>query len=217
MAGHVHPGNSTVVINGTYFVTTRTLGGSVDTSHGFRTYVVYPDGRVQINPETLTYKNYAVVAQGTNAAQIYADSDLLPGTIAIDLPGQYQGLKALNGTAQLVEAKKHPLTKYTRYYISIVGKPIWLAIGDYAPALTLSVEKIMPRSLTHGDVVTITIKAEDPNVGTSFLTVDGKKILASYPGEQPVYQYRFRYDKPTTLQIQAPGGQPTTVQIGQAT
>ncbi|ABL87257.1 metallophosphoesterase [Pyrobaculum islandicum DSM 4184] len=217
MAGHVHSGNSTVVINGTYFVTTRTLGGSIDKSHGFRTYVVYPDGRVQIDPETLTYKNYAVVTWGTKAAQIYIDSDLLPGTIAIDLPGQYQGLKTLNGTAQLVEAKKHPLAKYTRYYISIVGKPVWLAIGDYAPAPAVAIEKIMPRFPTPGDVVTVTIKAEDPNVGIPFLTVDGKKILASYPSEQPVYQYRFKYDKPTTLQIQAPGGQPTTIQIGQAT
>jgi hypothetical protein len=50
MSGHVHGGNSTIVINGTYFVTTRTMGGAIDTSHGFRTYVVYPNCTIKIDP-----------------------------------------------------------------------------------------------------------------------------------------------------------------------
>lgn len=65
ISGHVHSGNSTVVIDGTYFVTTRTLGGSIDTSHGFREVVVYPDGRVEVGEEVLTYKNFAVVTWGS--------------------------------------------------------------------------------------------------------------------------------------------------------
>jgi 3',5'-cyclic AMP phosphodiesterase CpdA len=122
MSGHVHGGNSTIIINGTYFVTTRTLGGSIDTSHGFRTYVVFPNGTVKVDPEVWTYKKFAVVTWGSKAAQIYIDSDMVSGTLAVDLPGDYAGVKALNGTAELVKAEKHPLGKYTRYVIKLSGQ-----------------------------------------------------------------------------------------------
>jgi hypothetical protein len=154
MSGHVHGGNSTVIINGTYFVTTRTLGGSIDTSHGFRTYVVYPNGTVKVDPEVLTYRKFAVVTWGSKAAQIYIDSDMVSGTLAIDLPGDYAGVKALNGTAELVKAEKHPLGKYTRYALKLSGQPIWVVVGEYAPAPKITVERILPRSPTPGDVVT---------------------------------------------------------------
>jgi 3',5'-cyclic AMP phosphodiesterase CpdA len=217
VSGHVHGGNSTVVINGTYFVTTRTLGGSIDTSHGFRTYVVYPNGTVKVDPEVLTYRKFAVVTWGSKAAQIYIDSDMVSGTLAVDLPGDYAGVKALNGTAELVKAEKHPLGKYTRYVLKLSGQPIWVVVGEYAPAPKITVERILPRSPTPGDVVTLTIRAEDPNVGIPFLVVNGTRVLASYLEEQPVYLYRFTYKSPTTLTIQAPGGTPVTIQIGQPT
>jgi 3',5'-cyclic AMP phosphodiesterase CpdA len=217
MSGHVHSGNSTIIINGTYFVTTRTLGGSIDTSHGFRTYVVYPNGTVKVDPEVLTYKKFAVVTWGSKAAQIYIDSDMVSGTLAVDLPGDYAGVKALNGTAELVKAKKHPLGKYTRYVFKLSGQPIWVVVGEYAPAPKITVERILPRSPTPGDVVTVTIRAEDPNVGIPFLVVNGTRVLASYLEEQPVYLYRFTYKSPTTLAIQAPGGTPITIRIGQPT
>lgn len=217
MSGHVHSGNSTIVINGTYFVTTRTLGGSIDTSHGYRSYVVYPDGRVEIGREVWTYKNFAVLTWGSKAAQLYIDSDLAPGEITIDLPSDYSGLKVLNGSAQLVKVQRHPLGKYTRYTIKLSGRPVWIAIGNYAPAPAVKVEKVLPRSPTPGDLVTVTISADDPNVGVPFLLINGQRVLGSYFEEKPVYIYKFTYQKPTALQILAPGGQPTTIQIGQAT
>ncbi|ABP50737.1 MULTISPECIES: metallophosphoesterase [Pyrobaculum] len=217
MAGHVHSGNSTIVINGTYFVTTRTLGGSIDTSHGFRTYVVYPDGRVEVDKELWTFKNFTVLTWGTKAAQIYAESSLLPPTITIDLPGEFAGLKVFNGTAELVKAERHPLGKYTRYTLKIAGKRLWLALGDYQPSPTVEVVRILPRSPTPGDVVTVTIRATDPNVGVPFITVNGQRILASYLEEQPVYIYKFKYTAPTTLQAAAPSGKPLSLQIGQPT
>jgi 3',5'-cyclic AMP phosphodiesterase CpdA len=218
MSGHVHGGNSTIVINGTYFVTTRTLGGDIRTSHGFRTYVVYPNGTVKVDPEVLTYRKFAVVAWGSKAAQIYIDSDLVPGTLAVDLPGDYAGVKALNGTAELVKAEKHPLGKYTRYVIKLSGQPIWVVVGQYAPAPKITVEEILPRSPAPGDVVTLTIRAEDPNVGIPFLVINGTRVLAFYLEGQPAYFfYRFTYRSPTTVLIQAPGGTPITIQIGQPT
>ncbi len=217
MSGHVHGGNSTIVINGTYFVTTRTLGGSIDTSHGFRTYVVYPNGTVKIDPETWTYKKFAVLTWGSKAAQIYIDSDMIAGTLTIDLPGDYAGLKVFNGTAELVKVEKHPLGKYTRYTIQLSGQPIWIAVGQYAPAPKITVERILPRSPTPRDLVTVTIRAEDPNVGMPFLIVNGTRVLASYLEEQPSYLYKFTYTGPTTVLIQAPDGTPITLQIGQPT
>ncbi|MFZ8807497.1 MAG: metallophosphoesterase family protein [Pyrobaculum sp.] len=217
MSGHVHGGNSTIVINGTYFVTTRTLGGAIGTSHGFRTYVVYPNGTVKVDPEVLTYKKFAVVTWGSKAAQIYIDSDMVSGTLAVDLPGDYAGVKALNGTAELVKTEKHPLGKYNRYVIKLSGQPIWVVVGEYAPAPKITVERILPRSPTPGDVVTLTIRAEDPNVGIPFLVINGTRVLASYLEEQPAYLYRFTYRSPTTVPIQAPGGTPITIQIGQPT
>jgi len=218
VSGHVHGGNSTIVINGTYFVTTRTLGGAIGTSHGFRTYIVYPNGTVKVDPEVLTYKKFAVVTWGSKAAQIYIDSDLVSGTLAVDLPGDYAGVKALNGTAELVKAEKHPLGKYNRYVIKLSGQPIWVVVGEYAPAPKITVEEILPRSPTPGDLVTVTIRAEDPNVGIPFLVVNGTRVLAPYLEEQPAYFfYRFTYRSPTTVLIQAPGGTPVTIQIGQPT
>jgi 3',5'-cyclic AMP phosphodiesterase CpdA len=217
MSGHVHGGNSTIIINGTYFVTTRTLGGAIGTSHGFRTYIVYPNGTVKVDPEVLTYRKFAVVTWGSKAAQIYIDSDMVSGTLAIDLPGDYAGVKALNGTAELVKAEKHPLGKYNRYVLKLSGQPIWVVVGEYAPAPKITVEEILPRNPTPGDVVTVTIRAEDPNVGIPFLVINGTRVLASYLEEQPVYLYRFTYKSPTTLTIQAPGGTPITIQIGQPT
>jgi len=217
MSGHVHGGNSTIIINGTYFVTTRTLGGSIDTSHGFRTYVVYPNGTVKVDPEVWTYKKFAVVTWGSKAAQIYIDSNMVSGTLAVDLPGDYAGLKTFNGTADLVKAEKHPLGKYTRYVIKLSGQPIWVVVGEYAPAPKITVERILPRSPTPGDVVTLTIRAEDPNVGIPFLVINGTRLLASYLEEQPAYLYKFIYKAPTTVPIQAPGGTPITIQIGQPT
>ena len=217
MSGHVHGGNSTIVINGTYFVTTRTLGGAIDTSHGFRTYIVYPNGTIKIDPESLTYKKFAVVTWGSKAAQIYIDSDMVSGTLAVDLPGDYAGLKTFNGTADFVKAEKHPLGKYTRYVLKLSGQPIWVVVGEYAPAPKVAVEKILPRSPTPGDLVTVTIRAEDPNVGIPFLIVNGTRLLASYLEEQPTYLYKFVYKAPTTVPIQAPGGTPITIQIGQPT
>jgi 3',5'-cyclic AMP phosphodiesterase CpdA len=188
------------------------------TSHGFRTYVVYPNGTVKVDPEVLTYRKFAVVTWGSKAAQIYIDSDLVPGTLAVDLPGDYAGVKALNGTAELVKAEKHPLGKYTRYVIKLSGQPIWVVVGQYAPAPKITVEEILPRSPTPGDVVTLTIRAEDPNVGIPFLVINGTRVLAFYLEEQPVYFfYRFTYRSPTTVLIQAPGGTPITIQIGQPT
>jgi 3',5'-cyclic AMP phosphodiesterase CpdA len=217
VSGHVHGGNSTVVINGTYFVTTRTLGGAIGTSHGFRSYVVYPNGTVKVDPEVWTYKKFAVVTWGSKAAQIYIDSDMVSGTLAVDLPGDYAGVKALNGTAELVKTEKHPLGKYNRYVIKLSGQPIWVVVGEYAPAPKITVERILPRSPTPGDVVTLTIRAEDPNVGIPFLVINGTRVLASYLEEQPAYLYRFTYRSPTTVPIQAPGGTPITIQIGQPT
>jgi 3',5'-cyclic AMP phosphodiesterase CpdA len=217
MSGHVHGGNSTIVINGTYFVTTRTLGGAIGTSHGFRTYVVFPNGTVKVDPEVWTYRKFAVVTWGSKAAQIYIDSDMVSGTLAVDLPGDYAGVKALNGTAELVKTEKHPLGKYNRYVIKLSGQPIWVVVGEYAPAPKITVERILPRSPTPGDVVTLTIRAEDPNVGIPFLVINGTRVLASYLEEQPAYLYRFTYRSPTTVPIQAPGGTPITIQIGQPT
>jgi len=217
MSGHVHSGNSTIIINGTYFVTTRTLGGSIDTSHGFRTYVVYPNGTVKVDPEVWTYKKFAVVTWGSKAAQIYIDSDMVSGTLAVDLPGDYAGLKTFNGTADLVKAEKHPLGKYTRYVLKLSGQPIWVVVGEYTPAPKITVERILPRSPTPRDIVTVTIRAEDPNVGIPFLVVNGTRLLASYLEEQPAYLYKFIYKAPTTVPIQSPGGTPITIQIGQAT
>jgi 3',5'-cyclic AMP phosphodiesterase CpdA len=217
MRGHVHGGNSTIVINGTYFVTTRTLGGAIGTSHGFRSYVVYPNGTVRVDPEVWTYRRFAVVTWGSRAAQIYIDSDLVSGTLAVDLPGDYAGVKALNGNADLVKAEKHPPGKYNRYVIKLSGQPIWVVVGEYAPAPKITVEMILPRSPTPGDVVTLTIRAEDPNVGIPFLVINGTRVLASYIEEQPAYLYRFTYRSPTTVPIQAPGGTPITIQIGQPT
>ncbi|ABO07687.1 metallophosphoesterase family protein [Pyrobaculum calidifontis] len=217
MAGHVHSGNSTIVINGTYFVTTRTLGGSIDTSHGFRTYVVYPDGRVEVSRETWTYKNFAVATWGSRAAQFYIDSEFVGGVVAVDLPGNYTGVRALQGDAKLLDAKVHPMGKYARYTIAVSGRPVWLAVGDYAPAPTIKVEKITPRSPTTGDLVTINFRAEDPAAGVPFIVVNGTRVLASYLEEQPVYIYRFKYSKPVQLSAAAPGGQPLTVQIGAPT
>jgi 3',5'-cyclic AMP phosphodiesterase CpdA len=217
ISGHVHGGNSTIVINGTYFVTTRTLGGAIGTSHGFRTYVVYPNGTVKVDPEVWTYRKFAVVTWGSKAAQIYIDSDMVSGTLAVDLPGDYAGVKALNGTAELVKAEKHPLGKYNRYVIKLSGQPIWVVVGEYAPAPKITVERILPRSPTPGDVVTLTIRAEDPNVGIPFLVINGTRVLASYLEEQPAYLYRFTYKSPTTVPIQAPGRTPITIQIGQPT
>ncbi len=217
MSGHVHGGNSTIVINGTYFVTTRTLGGDIRTSHGFRTYVIYPNGTVKVDPEVLTYRKFAVVTWGSKAAQIYIDSDLVSGTLAVDLPGDYVGLKTLNGTAELVKTEKHPLGKYNRYVIKLSGHPIWVVVGEYAPAPKITVEEILPRSPTPGDLVTVTIRAEDPNVGIPFLVINGTRVLASYLEEQPAYLYRFTYKSPTTVPILAPGGTPITIQIGQPT
>jgi hypothetical protein len=217
MSGHVHGGNSTIIINGTYFVTTRTLGGSIDTSHGFRTYVVFPNGTVKVDPEVWTYKKFAVVTWGSKAAQIYLDSDMVSGTLAVDLPGDYAGVKALNGTAELVKAEKHPLGKYTRYVLKLSGQPIWVVVGEYAPAPKITVERILPRSPTPGDLVTVTIRAEDLNVGIPFLIVNETRVLASYLEEQPAYLYKFKYKAPTTVPIQAPGGTPITIQIGQPT
>jgi 3',5'-cyclic AMP phosphodiesterase CpdA len=217
MSGHVHGGNSTIVINGTYFVTTRTLGGSIDTSHGFRTYVVFPNGTVKVDPEVWTYKKFAVATWGSKAAQIYIDSDMVSGTLAVDLPGDYAGLKTFNGTAELVKAEKHPLGKYTRYVLKLSGRPIWVVVGEYAPAPKITVERILPRSPTPGDLVTVTIRAEDPNVGIPFLIVNETRVLASYLEEQPAYLYKFKYKAPTTVPIQAPGGTPITIQIGQPT
>jgi 3',5'-cyclic AMP phosphodiesterase CpdA len=218
MSGHVHGGNSTIIINGTYFVTTRTLGGDIRTSHGFRTYVVYPNGTVKVDPEVLTYRKFAVVTWGSKAAQIYIDSDMVSGTLAIDLPGDYAGVKALNGTAVLVKAEKHPLGKYTRYVLKLSGEPIWVVVGEYAPAPKITVEEILPRSPTPGDVVTLTIRAEDPNVGIPFLVINGTRVLAFYLEGQPAYfSYRFTYRSPTTVLIQTPGGTPITIQIGQPT
>ena len=217
MAGHVHSGNSTIVINGTYFVTTRTLGGSIDTSHGFRTYVVYPDGRVEVSRETWTYKNFAVATWGSRAAQFYIDSEFVGGVVAVDLPGNYTGVRALQGDAKLLDAKVHPMGKYARYTIAVSGRPVWLAVGDYAPAPTIKVEKITPRSPTTGDLVTINFRAEDPAVGVPFIVVNGTRVFASYLEEQPVYIYKFKYSKPVQLSAAAPGGQPLTVQIGAPT
>jgi len=217
MAGHVHGGNSTIVINGTYFVTTRTLGGSIDTSHGFRTYVVYPDGRVEIGRETWTYKNFAVATWGSRAAQLYIDSEFVGGVVAVDLPGNYTGVRALQGDAKLLDAEVHPMGKYARYTIAVSGRPVWLAVGDYAPAPTVRVEKITPRSPTPGDLVTINFRAEDPAVGVPFIVVNGTRVFASYLEEQPVYIYKFKYSKPVQLSAAAPGGQPLTVQIGTPT
>jgi hypothetical protein len=217
MSDHVHGGNSTIIINGTYFVTTRTLGGDIRTSHGLRSYVVYPNGTVKVDPEVLTYKKFAVVTWGSKAAQIYIDSDIVSGTLAIDLPSDYAGVKALNGTAELVKAEKHPLGKYTRYVLKLSGQPIWVVVDEYAPAPKITVEEILPRGPTSGDLVTLTIRAEDPNVGVPFLVVNGTRVLASYLEEQPAYLYRFTYKSPTTLTIQAPGGTPITIQIGQPT
>jgi hypothetical protein len=208
MSGHVHGGNSTIIINGTYFVTTRTLGGSIDTSHGFRTYVVFPNGTVKVDPEVWTYKKFAVATWGSKAAQIYIDSDMVSGTLAVDLPGDYAGLKTFNGTAELVKAEKHPLGKYTRYVLKLSGRPIWVVVGEYAPAPKITVERILPRSPTPGDLVTVTIRAEDPNVGIPFLIVNETRVLASYLEEQPAYLYKFKYKAPTTVPIQAPGGNP---------
>lgn len=217
MAGHVHSGNSTIVINGTYFVTTRTLGGSIDTSHGFRSYVVYPDGRVEVGREVWTYKNFAVVTWGSKAAQIYADSNLLPQVISLDLPALYSGVKPLNGSAEVVKVEKHPLGKYVRYTIRITGKPLWIALGDYVLAPTVKVERVLPRNPLPGDVVTVVLRAEDPNAGVPFIVINGTRVLASYLEEQPSYIYKFKYTRPTALQIAVPGGQPITIQIGQQT
>jgi 3',5'-cyclic AMP phosphodiesterase CpdA len=217
MSGHVHGGNSTIIINGTYFVTTRTLGGSIDTSHGFRTYVVFPNGTVKVDPEVWTYKKFAVATWGSKAAQIYIDSDMVSGTLAVDLPGDYADLKTFNGTAELVKAEKHPLGRYTRYVLKLSGRPIWVVVGEYALAPKITVERILPRSPTPGDLVTVTIRAEDPNVGIPFLIVNGTRVLASYLEEQPAYLYKFKYKAPTTVPIQAPGGTPITIQIGQPT
>jgi cytoskeletal protein RodZ len=90
-------------------------------------------------------------------------------------------------------------------------------VGEYAPAPKITVERILPRSPTPGDVVTLTIRAEDPNVGIPFLVINGTRVLASYLEEQPAYLYRFTYKSPTTVPIQAPGGTPITIQIGQPT
>ncbi len=211
-------GNSTIVINGTYFVTHQNPGkGAIGTSHGFRSYVVYPNGTVKVDPEVWTYRRFAVVTWGSKAAQMYIDSDMVSGILAVDLPGDYAGLKTFNGTADLVKVEKHPLGKYTRYVIKLSGQPIWVVVGEYAPAPKITVERILPRSPTPGDVVTLTIRAEDPNVGIPFLVINGTRVLASYLEEQPAYLYRFTYRSPTTVPIQAPGGTPITIQIGQPT
>jgi len=219
MAGHVHGGNSTIVINGTYFVTTRTLAIISNAPHGFRTYVVYPDGRVEVHRETLTfhYKNFAVAVWGSRAAQLYIDSDLVGGVVAVDLPGNYTGVRALQGDAKLLDAKVHPMGKYARYTIAASGRPVWLAVGDYAPAPTIKVEKITPRSPTPGDLVTVNFRAEDPAVGVPFIVVNGTRVFASYLEEQPVYIYKFKYSKPVQLSAAVSGGQPLTVQIGAPT
>lgn len=215
LSGHVHSGNSTVVLNGTYFVTTRTLGGSIDTSHGFRTFTIYPDGTVEVGREVWTYKNFAVLTWGTKAAQLFIDSDLVKGLLVLDLPGNFTGVKALQGSAQLVKTEQHPLGRYTRYYLDVSGKPVWLAVGDYAPAPSIVVERVMPRSPTPGDLVTLSVRADDPNVGVPFLLINGTRILASYLEEKPVYIYKFKYSAPVALEIAPPGGQPVKVQIGQ--
>ncbi len=218
MSGHVHGGNSTVVVNGTYFVTTRNLGGAIGTSHGFRNYVVYPNGTVKVDPEVLTYRRFAVVTWGSKAAQIYIDSDLVSGTLAVNLPGDYAGVKTLNGTAEPVKTEKHPLGKYNRYVLKLSGQPIWVVVGEYAPAPKITVEEILPRSPTPGDEVTLIIRAEDPNVGIPFLVINGTRVLASYlEGQSAYFRYRFTYRSPTTVLIQAPGGTPITIQIGQPT
>ncbi len=158
-----------------------------------------------------------MVTWGSKAAQIYIDSDLVSGALAVDLPGDYAGVKALNGTAELVKTERHPLGKYNRYVIKLSGQPIWVVVGEYAPAPKITVEEILPRSPTPGDEVTLIIRAEDPNVGIPFLVINGTRVLASYLEEQPSYLYRFTYTSPTTLTIQAPGGTPITIHIGQPT
>ncbi|MFN7105378.1 MAG: metallophosphoesterase family protein [Pyrobaculum sp.] len=215
VSGHVHSGNSTILINGTYFVTTRTLGGSIDTSHGFRTYVVYPDGRVEVGREVLTYKSFAVATWGSKAAQIYISSDIVRGEISIDLPPNFDGIKALQGSAELVKTVRHPLGKYDRYVFKILGNPIWFVVGRYDPSPSVKIERILPRSPTPGDIVTVTIRAEDSQVGIPFLLINGSRVLASYLEEQPVYIYRFQFKRPTALEISPPGGSPQLVQIGQ--
>ncbi len=217
MSGHVHSGNSTVVINGTIFVTTRPLGGAIGTSHGFRSYVVYPDGRVEVGREVWTYKNFAVITYGSKAAQIYVDSELVRGEVSLDLPHGFAGLRAFQGSAELVKVEKHPLGKYDRYTFRLDGKPLWFAVGEYTPSPVVRIERILPRSPAPGDVVTITIRAEDSNVGVPYLVINGSRVLASYIEEQPVYIYRFQYRGPTVVQISTPDGAPQTIQIGQPT
>ncbi|MFN3803457.1 MAG: metallophosphoesterase family protein [Pyrobaculum sp.] len=215
VSGHVHSGNSTVLINGTYFVTSRTLGGSIDTSHGFRTYAVYPDGRVEVGREVWTHKSFAVITWGFKAAQIYTNSEFIKGEISIDLPPNLDGVKALQGSAELVNTLRHPLGKYDRYVFRTSGTPIWLVLGSYDPSPVVKIERILPRSPTPGDVVTVNIRADDSQVGIPFLTINGSRVLASYLEEQPVYIYRFQYRGPTALEITPPGGRPQVVQIGQ--
>jgi len=90
-------------------------------------------------------------------------------------------------------------------------------VGEYAPAPKITVEEILPRTPTPGDEVTLIIRAEDPNVGIPFLVINGTRVLAFYLEGQPAYLYRFTYRAPTTVLIQAPGGTPITIQIGQLT
>lgn len=213
LSGHVHSGNSTVVINSTYFVTTRTLGGSIDTSHGFREVVVYPDGRVEVGQEVLTYKNFAVVTWGSRGAQIYAESTQIGDVLTIDLPGLYRGFLVHNGSAQLLEVKTHPLDKYHRYVIKVSKTPFWFTVGEFSPAPVITVERIIPRSPELGDIVTIIARAEDLNIGVPFIYIDGKRVLASYVEERPVYFYRFKYDGPRTIELIAPGGRPQLIEI----
>ena len=128
--------------------------------------------------------------------------------LTIDLPGLYRGFLVHNGSAQLLEVKTHPLDKYHRYVIKVSKTPFWLTVGEFSPAPLITVERVIPRSPELGDIVTIIARAEDLNIGVPFIYIDGKRVLASYVEERPVYFYRFEYDGPRTIELIAPGGRP---------
>ena len=86
--------------------------------------------------------------------------------------------------------------------------PFWFTVGEFSPAPVITVERVIPRSPELGDIVTIIARAEDLNIGVPFIYIDGKRVLASYVEERPVYFYRFEYDGPRTIELIAPGGRP---------
>lgn len=133
--------------------------------------------------------------------------------LTIDLPGLYRGFLVHNGSAQLLEVKTHPLDKYHRYVIKVSKTPFWFTVGEFSPAPVITVERIIPRSPELGDIVTIIARAEDLNIGVPFIYIDGKRVLASYVEERPVYFYRFKYDGPRTIELIAPGGRPQLIEI----